>query len=114
MRNYLSFFEPGGIVVPDKYFIELKNVKGEPTGHKMLKGPEFIITEEIINAIAKLGENVKKYVDIKKSLPKISENSTTVASPSIGTSISSAYYKNQHPNFSFSNYFDNSSDSSGI
>ena len=113
MKNYISFFEPGGTVVPDKYFIELKDWKGNSTGHKMIKNPVFIVKEDLKDLIQKIGNNLKQYNGIKKNLPEINQNTSSNFSPSIGTTISLADYwsKNNINPFSFSS---NSNTSSGI
>lgn len=114
MKSYLDFFQDGGTFIPDKYFIELKDYKGNPTGHKMIKGPEFILAEDIKDAIKSIGNKIKQYNELKKNLPEVNQTITTTSSPSIGTTISLADYWSKNPTNSFSYYLSNTSSSSNL
>lgn len=101
MKNYLEYFQDGGgfTQVPSKYFIELKDAKGNPTGHKMLKNPVFIISEEFKDGIKSIGDKIKLYNDIKKNSPEVDQNTSDTSNPSIGTIISLAdYWSKNHTN----------------
>lgn len=114
MRNYISFFQKGGTLIPDKYFVELKDQNGNHTGHKMIKGPEFILAEDIKDAIKSIGNKIKQYNELKKNLPEVNKNTSDTFSPSIGTTISLADYWSKNPTNSFSYYLSNTSSSSDI
>ena len=114
MKSYLDFFQDGGTVIPDKYFIELKDSKGNPTGHKMIKGPEFILAEDIKEVIKSIGSKIKQYNDVKKNLPEVNQNTSNTFSPSIGTTISLSDYWSKNPSNSFSYYIGNPTSSTSL
>lgn len=114
MKNYLDFFQDGGTVILDKYFIELKDSKGNPTEHKMIKGPEFILAEDIKDAIKSISKKIKQYNAIKKNLPEVNQTIAATTSPSIGTTISLANYWSKNPTSTFDYYFNNPTSSTSL
>lgn len=89
MRNYIEYFQDGG--VPEKY---IKRVDNDPNKAGVIKGIEFIALDkgkEILNSIM---EEIKKYVELEKNIPKLHKGSSdnSYKYPDIGTIIASRGY----------------------
>lgn len=78
MRSYIEYFQQGGTSTQDKYFIQIKDVNGNPTGGKMLKSPEFILIENIKDLVKSFKNKVRNKSEYKEDLLKNSKSTPTI------------------------------------
>ena len=93
MRSYIEYFQQGGISTQDKYFIQVKDINGNPTGGKMLKSPEFILIENIKDLVKSFKNKVKNKSEYKEDLPKNSKSTPAINYNRIDSTANNAAIK---------------------